>query len=227
MKFKSALVTQASGSVGGATFAHNQGGLYIRARSIPVNPSTARQTVVRNALTSLSTAWVETLSDAQRQAWDLYASLVGIVGPLGDSRKIGAISMYNRCNVPRLQAGLTRIDTGPTDFTLGEASLVTLTSPSASLNVTVAYTGSNSWATGTSCGLLVYLSTPQNPTINFFKGPYQYAGRITGSATGVASPGIVVSPNPMVAGQKVFYRVLASYPDGRLSGAVTGFFRPN
>ena len=49
MLFKSAAFTQASGSVGGLTFAHNRGGMYTRARSIPVNPKTQQTGRCREA----------------------------------------------------------------------------------------------------------------------------------------------------------------------------------
>ncbi|KKM06452.1 hypothetical protein LCGC14_1743870, partial [marine sediment metagenome] len=48
MLFKSGLITQGSGSIGGLTASHNRGGMYFRARTIPTNPATSFQTVVRN-----------------------------------------------------------------------------------------------------------------------------------------------------------------------------------
>lgn len=224
MKFKSALVTQASGSVGGATFAHNQGGLYVRARSIPTNPQTAQQTAVRAFLSQLSTAWVSTLTALQRSAWNTYATNVPIVGPLGDSRKVGAIGMYNRSNVPRLQASMSRIDAAPTTFDLGTFTPPTLSGAVAGTNVSVGCTGSDVWTTGTGNGMLVYLSRPQNASINFFKGPYQFASKLTGTATGGVTGATIAAPFPFASGNRVFYRVQVTFSDGRLSAPVRGSF---
>lgn len=222
MKFKSALVTQASGSAGGATFAHNQGGLYMRARSIPTNPSSAFQTAVRNNLSALSQAWSATLTAAQRTAWDTYATNVPLIGPLGDSRKIGGNAMYNRCNTPRLQASLTRVDDAPTTFTLGTFTNVTVTASHTSPQFSIAFTNTDAWAIAAGGALLFYSSRPQSVGINFFKGPYRYAGKISGAATAPTSPATIVSPFTLTAGQKVFWQAVASLPDGRLTAAFRG-----
>lgn len=224
MKFKSAMVTSASGSIGGMTASHNQGGLYMRARTIPVNPGTSFQTTVRALMASLSTAWVSTLTPAQRTAWDTYNKNVPIVGALGDSRHVGAIGMYNRSNVPRLQASLPRVDAAPTTFDLGTFTPPTVTNAASSQNISVTTTGSDAWTTGTGNGMLVYISRPQNPSINFFKGPYRFAGKITGSPTGGVTGGVVVAPFTITAGQKVFYKTSVSFSDGRLTSNALGSF---
>ena len=84
MKIKSAIITQASGSVGGFTAAHNQGGLYLRARSIPVNPQTPAQNLVRSFFGGLATRWRQTLTEQQREFWTIYGTTVEYTNPLGD-----------------------------------------------------------------------------------------------------------------------------------------------
>lgn len=222
MKLKSALLTQASGSVGGATFAHNQGGMYIRARSIPTNPSSAYQTAVRNILSGLSQAWSQTLTGAQRTAWATYAANVPLISTLGDSRPVSGLSMYNRCNVPRIQAGLARVDTAPTTYTLGTFTNVTITATGSTGLLSVAFTNTDSWDSATTGALLVYSSRPQSVGINFFKGPYRYAGKIPGAGTPPTSPQTVTSPFALTAGQKVFTQVQATLTDGRLTAAFRG-----
>jgi hypothetical protein len=217
VKFKSNIITQASGSVGGSTFAHNQGGLYIRARSIPTNPSTAQQQAVRNALTALTGSWTSALTQAQRDAWTTYATNVPIIGTLGDSRKISGLSMYVRCNVPRLQAGVSRIDTAPTTFTLGTLTNPTVTASATSPQLSIAFTNTDAWATAAGGYMLVYASRGQSAGINFFKGPYQYAGKITGASTPPTTPKTIVTPFALTAGQKVFIQAVATLADGRLT----------
>ena len=69
MKFKSALVTQASGSVGGMTFSRNRYGMYTRAKGLPVNPNSEFQQAVRQIFSGLSSAWNGVLTSGQRSGW--------------------------------------------------------------------------------------------------------------------------------------------------------------
>lgn len=222
MKFKSALVTQSSGSVGGATFAHNQGGLYIRARSIPTNPSSAFQVAVRNNMATLSNAWSNILTAAQRAAWTTYAANVTLVNALGDAIHVSGIAMYNRTNTPRLQAGVSRLDAAPTTFNLGSFTNPTITCVASTGNLSIAFTNTDSWATAVGGYMLVYASRPQSPGINFFNGPYRFTGKIAGAVTPPTSPVTLATPFPVVAGQKVFFDVRVSQVDGRLSSDFRG-----
>lgn len=213
------IMTQMSGSIGGVTGSHNRGGLYLRARAIPVNPNTAEQQVVRNGMGNLSTAYVETLTAAQREAWLTYATNVPIVGPLGDPRNVGALAMYNRSNVSRLQAGLPRQDDAPTIFDLGTFTLPVFAAPDAGADtVDVAFTNTDDWANEDDSAMLIYASRPQNPSIESFKGPYRLAGKIDGDGvTPPTSPATIALPFPVVAGQVVFFKVNVSRVDGRYS----------
>ena len=66
--------------------------------------------------------------------------------------------------------------------------------------------------------MFLYVSRPQNPGINFFKGPYRFAGQILGnSTTPPTSPFAVSVPFPIVTGQKLFARLNVSRADGRLA----------
>src|SRR5690606_20282519 len=116
VKIKSALLTTGSGSVGGLTLSHNAGGLYLRARRTPVNPSSLQQQAVRNAMAILTSAWGNVLTESQRQGWTTYGQNTPRTGKLGDQIVLSGISWYVACNVPRLQAGMTRVDAPPTTF---------------------------------------------------------------------------------------------------------------
>lgn len=219
MKFKSQIATAVSGSVGGTTYAHNQGGLYMRARSIPTNPNTLAQQNVRNAMKYLTTYWQNTMTAAQRTGWATYAKNVPLVDTLGDTRPINALSMFVRCNSPRF-ANLTAtgvVVAPPTIY-----SLATFTTPVAAAvasTLSVVFTNTDLWATLTGGHLFQYLSTPQSTTINFWKGPYSYVGRIDGlTATPPTSPKVVTGVTTVV-GAKYFMRFTASNADGRLSSS--------
>jgi hypothetical protein len=217
--FKSGIITQGSGSIGGTTLSHNAGGMYMRARTIPVNPNTPAQSVVRTQLANLVNRWANTLSAAQRDAWDTYALNTPLPGPLGDPRNVGGIGMFIRGNVPRVVAGATIIDDGPTIFDTG--GFTPVTSPTATDTgdlLGAAYTNTDDWANEDDAHLLVFGSRPQNPGINYFTGPYRYAGKVDGDAiTPPTSPFSIANPFVFGVGQRIFFRVVVSRADGRLS----------
>jgi hypothetical protein len=215
------MIADARGAVGGVVFSRNRGGLYTRSRVVPINPGSSFQQDVRTLLAFLTNAWFNDLSDTERSSWDAYAESVELVNPLGDLRKVTGLNHYVRSNLPRLQAGeasLARVDTAPTTQNLGsfyppEFSSVDPTPPA--VDVTFA---SDDWSTATGGAMLVYASRGKNASINYFKGPYQYAGAILGNtATPPTSPETISLPFPYQLGDRVFFQVRVTRPDGRLT----------
>ncbi len=219
MLFKSALATELSGSLGGIVASHNRGGGYFRARTIPVNPATPQQEAVRGFMAFLTDAWSNVLTQVQREAWDTYAENVEITGPLGDPRNIGGLAHYVRSNVVRMQSPLPRVDDAPTKFGIGGYSPPTFASPSeATQDVLCTFGALDNWVNETQAAMIVYTSRPQNPSINFFKGPYRLADRILGSQPAPPpSPATLVLAFPFIEGQKIFFRVNVTRANGRLS----------
>lgn len=223
MKYNSATMTEASGSVGGLVASHNRGGAYFRKRTIPVNPNSTQQQAVRSALSLLAGAWGNILTAAQREAWDTYALNVPLPDALGAPRNVGGLGMYIRSNVPRLNAALSRIDDAPTIFDIGEftAPVVGVIDASAS-TLSLAFTNTDAWAAEADSAMIVQVSAGQNATINFFKGPYRFAEFIEGNAVPPASPQLITVPFTVAAGQRVFVEVKVSRADGRLSSTFRG-----
>ena len=221
MKYLSQLVTSASGSVNGLTASHNRGGQYFRGRVIPTNPQTVQQIAVRNAFGQLAAAWVTTLTETQREAWAAYSELVPLPDALGQSRPIGALPMYQRCNTPRLQAGLAVVNDAPVIYSQADIGQILIDSATpASEEVDIAFEGADGWDEEDGAALLVYLGRAQNRSVNFFKGPYRLAGAVLGdSNTPPANPATVSSPFPFSAGQKIFGQARVTRADGRLSSA--------
>lgn len=223
MKFASQILSKVSGSVGGLTGSHNKGGMYFRARAVPTNPGSSQQTAIRNAMASMTTRWSSILTDAQRAAWSVYAANVPMMDTLGESRTIPPLAMFCRSNVPRIQAGLDPVDDGPTTY-----SLATMTDPSCAIDTAndeldVTYDNSDPWAIADGGALLVLCSRPQNPTINYFKGPYRFAGSVPGDTmTPPTSPTAISLPFAVVAGQVIFWSIRATDADGRLSSPFRG-----
>lgn len=218
MIYKSALLTQASGSVNGLTFSRNAGGAYIRSRTLPVNPNTPLQQIIRQLLLQLVGLWGGVLTAADRLGWATYSTNVPMLNALGDSRPIGGMQNYIRSNVSRLMVGLPRQDKAPQIFNTGDYTAPTVTSITAPSAISLAFAASDEWANETGSALIISASRPQNPTINFFKGPYQFAGAVLGdSATPPTSPAALTSPFAYAAGQQAFLFGRVTRSDGRLS----------
>lgn len=219
MKFKGTLIAAASGSIRGLTFSHNRGGQYIRGRTVPVNPGSVKQQAIRNIMAALTAAWKNDLTDTQRSDWSIWADNSPRVNSLGDSFKMTGLQAYCANNAARLQAGLTRVDAAPASFGLTNLTTPGITSITASTKVIiVTFSNTDDWATASGGALLVYVSRPVSPTRNFFKGPFQYAGRINGAVSPPTSPQNVTGVFPLDAGQLQYVRFVAVTADGLISG---------
>lgn len=217
MLIKSALMTQASGSIGGLTASRNSAGMYLRGRAMPVDPNSPQQQVMKAAMGQLVTAWMA-LTAAQRNAWTTYAANVAMTNPLGATIHLSGQNQFVRSNMPRVQAGLAVINAAPTTFNLSSLSALTLASATAGTGLlSVNFTNSDTWAGTTGGALLFYISRPQPASINFFKGPYNYSGRINGALVPPTTPQNIVCPYPFTAGARLFVRAQATTADGRLT----------
>lgn len=224
MKFKSPIITAGSGSVGGLTVAHNAGGLYFRGRSTPTDPGTAQQTLIRNAFAFLSNYWLSTLTAQQRTEWNIYASNVTVLDAFGDAIYISGFNHFMRSNVMYKKNFGSVLADGPANFNLGEFTSPVPTMSEAAQQISLTYGDADDWVSEDGACLWVYQSRPQNRTINFFKGPYQLAGVILGSAAAPpASPQLLAAVFPFVEDQRVFLRFAVSRVDGRLSASYRTF----
>lgn len=237
MKYKSAMTTQASGSVDGMTASHNRFGRYLRSRAIPVNPATTRQSVVRQAFTSLALLW-RSLTAAQRQGWEDYAANTPVLDVLGDAITLTGLNWYIRTNVPRMQADLVLIPGGGIGTPLGViddapatpglASLGDAMAPQANVgdqDIDVTFDPAATWAANAGGILLVFTSRALSVGVNFFKGPWRLEGAIEGSATPLVPPLAVPYSGafgfsgwaPFAVGDRLFVRFQAQTADGRTS----------
>lgn len=219
MLFTSPLISSASGAVAGLVASRNAAGNYFRARTVPVDPQTARQVDVRTILALLSNRWLNTLSELQRDGWKDYATNVPLPARLGGTHVVSGIAMYLRSNVARRQSGLPRVDTAPVIFDVGEFTNLTGPTVVASGNVIGAtFDNTDDWANQSGSSLLIFGGIAVNPSIDFFKGPYRFAARIDGDdTTPPTSPFAVASQYAYAVGQRAYFRVVVSRDDGRYS----------
>lgn len=231
MLYKSEVLTQGSGSIGGVTYSHNRAGMYRRARTIPVNPNTGNQVEVRAAFSDQVTRWTEVITPAQRAAWDLYGVNVPVTNALGDAVTLSGQNWYIASNTPRLQAatklgpgqGAAQRDIAPVIFDRG-----TFTTPSfvadVSAGIIVTFTELDEWTSQVGAQMYIYQSRPQNPSINYYNGPWRLVGQVVGGDTPAPISPITILPAavatlgyPFAVGQRIWLAVSVSQSDARLS----------
>lgn len=215
-----AMIADARGSVGGVVFARNRGGAYARNRTVPINPNTSRQSAVRALLGDLANIWTNTLTQVQRDAWELYAANVPLVNSLGESRNVSGINMYVRTNSVMLDTGGTRLDAAPTDFTVGPTISPSYTIDAAADTFDIDDLDGYSEA---SPGIRLFVSVgrPQNAGVNFYRSPFRKAyGDLIITGTNPTPVEDIPLPYPVAAGQALFIRSIALTTDGRLGGEV-------
>jgi hypothetical protein len=221
MKFKSPLFSEASGSVGGATFSHNAAGLYVRARAVPVNPNTPRQQLTRQSLALAQATWKDTVSST-REAWASYAAATPLRDSLGRELYLTGLTMFLRTYV---FYNINAVD--PPEIAPAEPGLAQLTPPGVTWDETtqkvkVAFSNADLWATATGGFLSVFCSLPQSRSRNYWRGPYVRLGKVVGSATPPTSPQSFTPPAQILGDMRLFLRFRAADGDGRLSAESFG-----
>lgn len=197
---------------------HNKGGAYLRGKTIPTNPRSSYQVATRTRLADLMARWRSTLTGPQRAGWDTYAKNVSTVDALGNTISLSGPNWYVGANTLRLQASLAAVDAPPTVFALADLSPLTGTTYASAGTALIGWSGVDGWQTAptASAGVAIFASRPQNATINYFSGPYRYAGVIQSAASAGAS--VVTLPFPAgPAGSKIFFKAAALGGDGRYS----------
>lgn len=210
---------QRSGSLGATVYSHNRYGQYIRTRSIPTNPNTARQSAIRTILRNLTEYWSNSLSQAERNAWEAYAADIPWTNKVGDTVHLTGLSHFLRSNSPRIQVGAAQVDAAPAIHTLAPGpGTFTATASEATQEISVAFNNAEDWANEDEALLIVRAGLPQQPGIKFFGSPYRLLGATEGdSVTPPTSPSAIASPYPFNEGQRIWVQARISRADGRLS----------
>lgn len=227
MKFKSQVYTAVSGSIGGITYSHNAGGMYARGRAIPTDPASTRQQIMRMYMDSAVTYWTETLTEAERESWRVYAANTPVLNVFGDMIHLSGQQHWVRSGVAWLLAGkdLADISTAPTVYNTGDpGALATLTVSTGPSSFILSIGGTPGFAADDDGGIFGFLSNPQNPSINFYKAPFRFSNFTSGnSGTPITTATFLGStadpPISWASGEKMFCRARALYGDGRLTQA--------
>ena len=170
------LFSQMVGSVGGTTYFFNRyASICMRSRVTPTDPNTPAQQTVRTRMSAAVSAW-QGLSNAQREGWKGFADYTPWVNSLGQDCRLSAINMYLAIRLAALQIvptiPSTDFDSPPCTPGLFPQCRIGITPcTSGVMQVGFKVTISNTHPTST-IRVGIHLSTAQNTTINFWKGPY-------------------------------------------------------
>lgn len=208
---------QRSGSIGATVYSRNRFGAYIRARTKPVNPNTDLQVAVRNAVRSLMISWQTILTQAQRDAWEVYADNVSWQNKFGDAVKLTGVNHYMRSNTPRVQNGIPRVDVAPVIFNLAAAELeLAATASEATQDLTINGDAAAAWIGEADAWQFFSMGIPQNGSIKFFGGPFRQLTATPGAGP-PPFPIVIASVFPFAEGQRIWLRSRIARGDGRLS----------
>ncbi len=213
-------VVDARGSIGGTTFSRNRFGNYMRARKTPVNPQSPRQSAIRAIVASVNELWNGSLTQANRDSWEVYGSNVPATNKLGEVIRLPGFNQFNKTSIAAVNAGNTPIFAAPLVFTLpGEDTLFTAAVDAGTGKITITFDDARDWLNENAGLLIVEMGIPQNASRNFFDGPWRHAGVINGNlALPPTTPAATIDvPFAVGDGQKVFVRAKIMRGDGRLS----------
>lgn len=213
------IVSDARGSLGGAVFSRNGSGAYVRQRTTPINPKTQRQSDIRAIWASVTKDWDLLLSQAERDAWEVYAANLVESNKLGEDIRHSGFNQYQSANVTSINAGLTAIVDAPGTFVRpGEDLLFEAAISEASQEISIVFDDSLDWVNQSGAAYIVRMGIPKGQGVNFFDGPYRQAGVILGDdTTPPTSPETMAVPYPVVSGQKIFVEAKIMEGDGSIS----------
>jgi len=218
-------VTQASGSIGGTTFARNRYGNYMRARTKPVNPNTQKQADIRACISQLSNVWSSALSVVERGAWNTYAAAIAMKNRLGESMYLTGFNHFIRSNTEWLNQGHVVTEAGPTTLLLpAKDTTIAFSGTADDQKISVTFDATRGWAASSAGVMYIYQGQPRNVTRNFFAGPWKYTGKIEGASTPPTSPTLLTAAFTLTLDQLVTCYARIRETDGRLSEPMVGTF---
>lgn len=166
---------------------------------------------------TLAPYWGDTLTQVQRNVWTLYGDNVPWLNPLGQTIFLTGQQHFNRINTVHLQIGEAIIADAPVIYNLGTFTTPTFSLATAAPLCEVSYDNTDAWANGAGGFLVVYCGKSISIGRKFYRGPWRYAGHVTGDAVPPVSP---FSQHPgwnWGAGNNTWVQLRVIQTDGRMS----------
>lgn len=198
-------------------FTNAAGAVLARAKPKPVDPASQASIQARRTLCTLSGRWSTSLSSGQRAAWSTYAAATPT--PVRSGTKIlQGSQQYYRSNRPRLIAGQPPIDDAPTTPGIPTAPSCDVYFGQDLNQAACTFDPSQIWATTDGATLYLYFGVGRSIGRQSKAEVYYFAAAIPGGSSLPPRPVFVNSrTSGVVAGNLVWWRCSAGYPDGTLS----------
>lgn len=212
-----------SGKLGNVVGGRARGNIrWLRGRVTPANPQTSFQSVVRNALSSGASLWKNTLSQAQRDAWDNYAASVlkNGLSLTGENWFVASEALRLQANQYLTATPWTQVLAGPTVLSQAALTAPVPTVDASDDQASIAFTVADAWnaASGPGqSGLLVWASPGVSPSRQVNNRGFLFAGALQCEAPALTTPQVLDLPFDYAAGDRVFLRFRSRLADGRFS----------
>ena len=122
----SAIVSGASGKIGGNVFARNSSGAYARSWVKPVNTNTAKQQAVRNKFADTISAW-RNVAPSDQAAWESMSPQYPYTNRLGEASQYTGQQLFNHLNMNLAVVGATALTYPLVPQTFATTSVTSLT----------------------------------------------------------------------------------------------------
>ena len=212
-------IVQLSGSIAGSVFARNRFGNYVRPRTKPVNPRSARQESARAIVSYLAEYWHQDLTPVQRNLWGVYAAAIAMKNKLGETIHLTGFNHFIRTNAAQKNIGETELTAAPSVLSLPEkdTDLIVTEEDIAAQTFTFTCNTAGWVANGDpKFGILLYQGKPQLASRNFFAGPWRFMD-IIDAIEGAAGTGTLAASFAFAVGQKIWFAARIMTVSGRLS----------
>jgi hypothetical protein len=213
-----------SGKASGGVALRTKAGLAIRNFVVPINPSTAAQTLQRSGLADFSKAWGGDLTDGQRQGWADYGRQAGSKNIWGDGIILSGIAAYQKVNRIIQNCGGTRVDDAPVTMAVPSIMSLALTANHTGAILTLAFLPT---PLITPNGLYVFATPALSPGIMNVSNKLRFIGYIDAAATAenISAEWITTfGAFPAAAGQRIAVSVAVANAD---TGAISAYANAN
>jgi len=208
----SPAISDMRGSVGASTFTRSRAGNIIRTKIKPCEQQSNAHTQARAYLSILTDAWANTLTDAQRIAWNDLANQTTLVNALGRTHQPTGRDLFLRVNIP-VTSDHPLIDTAPDTalYPIVPLSMRHYTGPD---RLRVQSIGNNPCLLDTL--LMLWYSNPIKTTINTQPKTWNFSGIYVYWATNAVDTSITIT-TPSFYPCRVWVRARALGPGYELS----------
>lgn len=120
-----AIVTQISGKVGGQTFGKGKYGQYLKNTGSYINAKTPKRTGINSLLATVTSFW-RTLTNAERDLWDVATANFPYTNRLGLVVTYSGFNLFTKFNVNRLLVKQTILLVPPSPTTVSQPTSFTM-----------------------------------------------------------------------------------------------------